>query len=56
VAAILLSSYYGIRNIDEWHKLVDLCFKDRNREEGWCYSPLCHISYCDKDLICQVHT
>jgi hypothetical protein len=56
VAAILLPSYYGIRNTDEWRKLVDLRFKDRNREEGWCYSHVCHISYCDKDLICQVHT
>jgi hypothetical protein len=56
VAAILLTSYYGIRNTDEWRKLVDLRFKDRNREECWCYSPVCHISYCDKDLICQVHT
>jgi hypothetical protein len=56
VAAILLPRYYGIRNTDEWSKLVDLRFKDRNREEGWCYSPVRHISYCDKDLICQVHT
>jgi hypothetical protein len=56
VVAILLPSYYGIRNTDEWSKLIDLRFKDINREEGWCYSPVCHISYCDKDLICQMHT